>query len=128
MAAINTTDDQLKLREQRKINKKNSQKKEPNMSVAIDRNGTLKIDSVNLHTVSVQYYIINAELLFSRQPFLKDNTEGFSYVKPYHTLTHKVLPETADEQQMNNNVLSNIAIPEKLKNQNMVVEITSGDI
>ena len=72
------------------------------MSVAIDRNGTLKIDSVNLHTVSVQYYIINAELLFSRKPFLKDNTEGFSYVKPYHTLTHKVLPETADEQQMKN--------------------------
>jgi len=98
MATINTTDEELKLREQRKVNKKNSQKKEPNMSVSIDKNGTLKIDSVNLQTFSVQYYIINAELLFSRQPFLKDNTEGFSYVKPYHTLIHQALPKTADEQ------------------------------
>jgi hypothetical protein len=56
------------------------------MNVEVDHKGTLKVESVNVSSLSVKYYIINAELLFSRQPFLKDNTEGFSYVKAYHTL------------------------------------------
>ena len=60
------------------------------MSVEIDALGALKLETTNIHQVSVQYYIINAELLFSRQPFLKDNTEGFSYVKPIHSLTHTI--------------------------------------
>ena len=67
-------------------NKKDSKKREPQMNVEIDHKGTLKVESVNVSSLSVKYYIINAELLFSRQPFLKDNTEGFSYVKAYHTL------------------------------------------
>lgn len=54
------------------------------MNVEIDAQGCLKIESVNVEAIQVNYYSINAELLFSRQPFLKDNTEGFSYVKPIH--------------------------------------------
>jgi len=61
------------------------------MTAEIDTVGTLHIETVNLASITVKYYIINAELLFSRQPFLKDNTEGFSYVKPFHTLTHQML-------------------------------------
>jgi hypothetical protein len=30
----------------------------------------------------VKFYIIDAEILFSRTPFVKENTEEFSYVKP----------------------------------------------
>jgi len=36
------------------------------MSVDIDAVGTLKLETANVKQVSVQYYIINAELLFSR--------------------------------------------------------------
>ena len=35
---------------------------------------------------SVKFYIIDAEILFSRTPFLKENTEEFSYVKPCHVI------------------------------------------
>lgn len=89
------------IREQRKQNKKISQKREPNMSVDIDAVGTLKLETANVKQVSVQYYIINAELLFSRQPFLKDNTEGFSYVKPVLSLTHSVCREDATDEELN---------------------------
>jgi len=68
------------------------------MNVDVDQSGKLKVESSNLKDVSVKYYIINAELLFSRQPFLKDNTEGFSYVKAYHSLQQTIHPESANEE------------------------------
>lgn len=36
------------------------------MSVEVDSQGTLKLETTNIQTVVVKYYIINAELLFSR--------------------------------------------------------------
>ena len=51
-----------------------------------DLTGELTIESVNVKTVTVKYYTINAELLFSRAPFLKNTTEGFSYVRPMKVL------------------------------------------
>ena len=36
------------------------------MTVEVDTQGTLKLETTNVHTVSVKYYIINAELLVSR--------------------------------------------------------------
>jgi hypothetical protein len=71
------------------------------MTVEIDLQGNLKLETTNIHTVSVKYYIINAELLFSRQPFLKDNTEGFSYVKPFHTLSHTMQNQDVSEEELN---------------------------
>lgn len=32
----------------------------------VDAKGTLKVESVNVTALAVKYYIINAELLFSR--------------------------------------------------------------
>ena len=75
-----------KIAEKRKENKKKSQKREPNLnSVEVLPNGTLKIESVNIKEVVVKYYNINAELMFTRAPFIKDNTEAFTYVMPFHT-------------------------------------------
>lgn len=71
------------------------------MQVEVDSAGTLKIESCNVTAVCVKYYIINAELLFSRQPFLKDNTEGFSYVKAYHTLEHQMHNSEVSEEILN---------------------------
>ncbi len=36
------------------------------MTAEIDTVGTLHIETVNLVSIAVKYYIINAELLFSR--------------------------------------------------------------
>lgn len=71
----------LKLRKQE--NMKKSKNTEPVLSqTLIDDKGTLTIESVNIKSVLVKYYMIDAEILFSRAPFLKNNAEEFSYVKP----------------------------------------------
>jgi hypothetical protein len=62
---------------------KKSKNKEPVLSqTIIDEHGSLTIETVNIQTVAVKYYMIDAEMLFSRAPFLKNNAEEFSYVKP----------------------------------------------
>jgi hypothetical protein len=89
------------IRDKRAQNKKETKKRAPQLNVEVDAKGTLKIESVNITTVAVKYYIINAELLFSRQPFLKDNTEGFSYVKAYHALEHSMHPKDVSDELLN---------------------------
>lgn len=64
----------VRMAEQRKLNKKLAQRKEPALpSVEVDQNGAIKFESVNIRQLHVSYYIINAELLFTRQPFLLKN-------------------------------------------------------
>jgi len=87
-----------KIAEKRKDNKKKSQKREPNLnSVEVDAAGTLKLETVNIREVVVKYYNINAELMFTRAPFIKDNTEAFTYVMPFHTERKQMVPADADE-------------------------------
>ena len=59
-------------------------KKEPYLSFELGKNGNAEIECLNIKKIIVKYYIIDVETLFSRTPFLKDNTEEFSYVKPCH--------------------------------------------
>lgn len=73
-------------------------KREPNLnSVEVDANGTIKLETVNIRDVFVKYYNINAELMFTRAPFIKDNTEAFTYVMPFHTEKKKLVAEDADD-------------------------------
>jgi hypothetical protein len=118
-------DTEMKMADARALNKKVSKRRDPNItSIELDKlSGALTIESVNIKQVSVKYYIINAEILFSRAPFLKDNTESFSYVKPYHTIEQVLVAEGADEASMNSTVRKVINIPVKLQNKNMVIEI-----
>lgn len=73
------------LKQRKQENMKNSKSKEPALSsTQMDESGKLTIETVNIRSVLVKYYMIDAEILFSRAPFLKDNAEEFSYVKPCH--------------------------------------------
>ena len=70
--------------EARRKNLANALRREPNISqIDVDAEGTISVETSNIQTLTVKYYLINAELLFSRSPFLQDNTESFSYVMPY---------------------------------------------
>jgi hypothetical protein len=90
----------LRIQERKQENLKKSKKREPNISnIDIDENGALKIETVNIKNVSVKYYIIDAEVMFSRAPFLQNNAEQFSYVTPYLTIEKLILPEGASEQE-----------------------------
>jgi hypothetical protein len=85
---VSEIDNELKLADARAVNKKSSKRRDPNItSIELDKvTGALTVESVNIKKVSIKYYKINAEILFSRAPFLKDNAESFSYVKPYETV------------------------------------------
>lgn len=47
---------------------------------------------------------------------MKDNTEGFSYVKAYHALEHQMHPLEVTEEQLNQYVKAEIALPDKVVN------------
>ena len=87
--------------ERKQENLKNSKSKEPNLSnISIDEQGTLSIETVNIRQVAVKYYMIDAEVLFSRAPFLKNNTEEFSYVKPCVQTLVQMREANADAEVM----------------------------
>lgn len=104
------------------MNKKDSKRREPTLtSVELHPlTGDLTLESVNIKSLEIKYYIINAEILFSRQPFLKENAEHFSYVKPYHIVTKNMRDSEQDMQKITRVVAS---MPEQLKNMNMVIEV-----
>ena len=65
------SDATLRIAERKQENLKKSKKREPNMSnIETNENGSLKIETVNILAISVKYYIIDAEVMFSRAPFL----------------------------------------------------------
>lgn len=123
--------DEAEIQKQRAQNKKEAKKRSPDLNVEVDTRGNLQIESVNIRTIEINYYKINAELLFSRQPFLKDSTEGFSYVKAYYTLEKAIHKPDASEEAVNQYVKNEVPLPsgEKgLQNENMVIEVKGGDL
>lgn len=75
--------------------------------------------------MTIKFYIIDVEILFSRTPFLKENTEEFSYVKPFFILEKEIHPQNISELQLSQHHLLNLDIPEDLKTKNMVIELNA---
>jgi hypothetical protein len=74
----------------------------------------------------IKYYTIDAEILFSRAPFLQDNAEEFSYVKPF--LTHvQTIEGASKEALMQSYVMTSIPMPACLANKNVVIEVNGAD-
>jgi hypothetical protein len=109
--------------EQKRLKLKQSMKKEPRLTFEISETdkGILEIESANIKNISVKFYIIDAEILFSRTPFLKTNTEEFSYVKPCEVL-EKIVDVDPDGDATETK--HRIQVPDTLKLQNMVIEVT----
>ena len=85
---------------------------------------------MNIKSVTIKYYLIDAELLFSKSPFFTTNAEQFSYVAPFTQLKLDMAPDTASEQQLQANITKKLGLPAALKdlNANTVVELNAGDI
>ena len=65
----------LKLAEKKQAQMKASKLKEPNLDrVEVDNDtGKITVEAVNISELQIKYYQIDAEVLFSRAPFLKNN-------------------------------------------------------
>ena len=123
------TDASLRLAERKKANMKSSMKREPNISnIEIDDKGEITLEAVNIKEITCNYYIIDAEILFSRQPFLKENTEQFSYVKPFFSMKKEMYGSAVAEQdRVGQYVVQKVPLPDQLLHKNLVIEITGED-
>ncbi|MFM8250274.1 MAG: hypothetical protein ACKOBW_01620 [Planctomycetota bacterium] len=77
----------------------------------------VSINYQNLKTVRVNYYVMDVELLFSRNPFVQQFGGQFSAIRPNQT-QEITLPEKANSHKF--------ALPESLHNKNVLVEIVGG--
>eukprot|EP00347_Sterkiella_histriomuscorum_P016748 403352004 len=123
-------DGELLTDEQQRLKQKKSAKKEPRLEVEVEsEKQNIQIEVTNFRSIVIKFYIIDAEILFSRTPFLKESTSEFSYVKPCHVI-QKDLSATIDLNASIDTITYlqhpqkfDLEIPETLKHQNMVIEI-----
>lgn len=102
------------------IDKELNKKLLPNIHKAEvdDQSGAITIESSNIEQFVIKYYLIDAEILFSRSPFVQNEAETFSYVKPFTELS-------VAASSGGNTVIS---LPESLNHKNVIIEIQSNEI
>ncbi|NJL59798.1 MAG: hypothetical protein HC887_09300 [Desulfobacteraceae bacterium] len=91
---------------------------EPSFEVAINA-GRIEISYRNLSKCRISYYPMDIELLFSRHPFMRQQTEDFSFIRPNET-SEIALP--SDKNMLN------IEIADKFRNSNVMIEVAAGGI
>ena len=75
------------------------------------------INYQNLETIKVNYYLMDVELLFSRNPFVQQFSGQFSFIKPNGSQTLQLPPMKHSFE---------FDLPEQLHNSNVLVEIVGG--
>lgn len=88
----------------------------------------IKLDYQNLKAVRINFYEMDVELLFSRNPFVQQFRGQFSSIKPNSSIDVK-LDEGADAADAKTRLLSkSIPLPAALQNKNVLVEIVGDGI
>lgn len=77
-------------------------------------NDKIKVTTKNIELISVSYYKIDLEIMFSQDPFISVGKNDYSFVKPTQ-VGSKVLSKSAEYET------SFLDIPENLKNTNMLI-------
>lgn len=90
---------------------------QPTLSFALE-NKSLQIHHSNLSSIKIKFYLIDLEILFSRTPFIKSNTEDFSFVQPNFVQELKVNNSTKEE-------LTIFPIPNEFLSKNIFIEVSS---
>ena len=87
-------------------------RREPGFDLEVSSDG-IKVTSKNLEALTLNLYRMDIELLFSRNPFVQQETEQFSFVEPNVTQTLQLDPSGE----------TRVAVPPELEGQNLVVEL-----
>jgi hypothetical protein len=88
---------------------------EPGFEFTLD-NKAIQLSWQNLETVQVNYYLMDVELLFSRNPFVQQSGSQYASIRPNRTSEVKLPPEKAT---------TSIALPEDLAKRNVLIEVTA---
>ena len=111
-------DKDQKLREAKRAK---HEKKEEKL-VAIVEGDVLKLETSNITQVTLKFYFVELEVLFSRQPFLGSSSSmrEFSFVQPALVKTNSIA------NKGNETVKTDIKLPSELSRKDLVVEVSSG--
>jgi len=90
----------------------------PNLELKVE-NRVATIRYKNLEACRVNFYLMDIELLFSRQPFVQAGSGQFSVIKPNKTLITK-LPKGKNSL--------NLELPEQFRDRNIMIEIAAAGI
>ena len=99
--------------------------KAESFEVKID-GGKAKLSYQNLSEFVVNYYEMDIELLFSRNPFAQEHLDGFSMIRPNVTQTVKVKKGRGKAKSSAKGV-HEFELSSKMKNRNVLVEVVAGD-
>jgi hypothetical protein len=88
---------------------------EPGFEFSLD-NKAIQLSWQNLETVQVNYYLMDVELLFSRNPFVQQSGGQFASIRP--NLTREVKLAVGQAK-------ATIPLPEDLAKRNVLVEVTA---
>lgn len=89
---------------------------EPTLELSVE-NRAVTIAYQNVGACRVNYYLMDVELLFSRQPFVQQQTDQFSFVRPNRTDEVALPPDQRE-------VL--FELPAELRARNVIVEVVAG--
>eukprot|EP01017_Pseudomicrothorax_dubius_P029140 TRINITY_DN3510_c0_g1_i2.p1 TRINITY_DN3510_c0_g1~~TRINITY_DN3510_c0_g1_i2.p1 ORF type:complete len:696 (+),score=188.42 TRINITY_DN3510_c0_g1_i2:115-2088(+) len=79
---------------------------------------TLVINYQNISSITVDFFEIDLEVLFSRNPFLLQDSEDFSMIKPTKSITLPVETSTLIEKTV-------VDIPEEFTKKNVFISVAS---
>lgn len=79
----------------------------------------IHLDYQNVKEVTIRYYPMDVELLFSRNPFVQQFSGQFSYIRPNRVETHVL---AADQKT------ATLPLPEPYHNANVLVEIQAAGL
>lgn len=101
---------------------------EPNFDFTVEA-GQIKVDSQNLGFVRVNFYEMDVELLFSRNPFVQQFRGQFSSIKPNATLKVSMTDDSADEGDRGpGSATKTIPLPPAFQNKNVLIEIEGAGV
>lgn len=87
----------------------------------VQQDGQLWIQHRNIKQAQVNYYFVDVELMFSRNPFLGKSQSRLAVIEPNLKTSIDLDPKAAWERTA-------WKIPEELKNRNLIMEVVSGGI
>ena len=91
---------------------------EPGLELKVEK-GEVTIQARNLEVCTVNFYPMDVELLFSRKPFVKEDTEHFTSIVP--NLSRKIdLPKGKDGHSF--------PLPDEFADRNVMVEVVAAGI
>jgi len=94
---------------------------EPALEFRVE-SGEIQLDYQNVRRVQIQYYLMDVELLFSRNPFVQQFRGQFSAIKPNQVQTVVLVDGTEDPPQGVSGTRK-IPLPAPLRNRNVLVEV-----